>query len=123
MGDLFLAITVGIISVGIIAAFIILGIMETKLNKKAKSNDDSKKADEPETRKIHVTVVDQRCTVNTVGHKMPKTVKEFYIYFKDDEENSLAIPVPEEYYEAFEKGQIGILTLVDGVFLTFEIDD
>ena len=101
--------------------FIIFGAKKTKAECKRLDNELAEKTFEKT--EFHATVIDMRCQVNTVGHKMPKTVKTFEIAFRDDEGNTQVISVPEEYYAAFEKDSAGILTLVDGEFYSFEIDN
>ena len=123
MDDLILAIIAGIISVGIITAFIVLGIMEIRKIKKTAKNGILQKSDEHKTEKMHVTVIDKLCSEAHIGRKAQKSVKSFSILFVDGEGKILSLPISEEYYEAFEKEQSGVLTLIDGDFFTFEIDN
>ena len=103
---------------------IVFSIINPKFMKCAKHSADEQRLEkEAEITTLRVTVVDLTCTVNVVGHKMPKSVKEFVISFLDEEEKTHNVHVPEEYYSAFEKGQVGILTLTDNEFYSFEIDD
>lgn len=65
------------------------------------------------------TVTDMACWVETVGIKQPKTVKRFQVVFETDGGEPVKLDVPEELYDAFEKGQTGTLTLVDGQLYGF----
>ncbi len=81
---------------------------------------------EPETKSFHAEVTDQICGVKTIGYqayKQPKAVKEFYVKFRDDENNVYDVPVSESMYEGFEKGQRGILTLIGGQIDSFVLDE
>lgn len=85
--------------------------------------DISQKQDgppEPEYTTATATVTDMACWVETVGIKQPKTVKRFQVVFETDEGAPVKLDVPEELYDAFEKGQTGTLTLVDGQLYGFE---
>ena len=75
---------------------------------------------EPLRLTVRAEVIDMTCGVNSVGHNQPKAIKHFIITFKDDDDKILKINVPEEYYEAFEIGLYGTLTLVDNEFYSFE---
>lgn len=69
---------------------------------------------------FRATVIDQACTVKTVGWKTPRTVKEFMVVFQTEEGQRLEFFVPEEMYDGFEKSQTGTLTLMDGELYGFE---
>ena len=64
-------------------------------------------------------VLDCRCAVKSIGLKMPKTRLEFVIVFQTDTGQILALDVPQEMYDGFEKGQTGLLTTVNGVLYSF----
>ena len=51
------------------------------------------------------------------------TKKHFYVKFRDDDGQIYDIRVSEEYYFAFEKGQTGTLTLLDGKLDSFVLDE
>ena len=77
----------------------------------------------PVTREIQATVVDLCCAVRTVGYKPPKTVILFTVTFETADGQHLHLQVPQEMYEGLEKGQTGLVTLVDGELYSFEIAD
>lgn len=74
------------------------------------------------TRTVNATVIDQYCGVKTIGHKTPKTIKIFTVVFKTNDE-CIKLDVPEEMYDGFEKGQTGLLTIVDNDLYSFVPDE
>ena len=76
----------------------------------------------PQTEILHVTVTEQYCRVDAVGTRSFRNVKTFAIHVRDDFGNERKIELPEELYDAFEVGQLGTLTLVDGEVYSFELD-
>ena len=86
--------------------------------------DDSTEEETParESVELRVSVEDTFCCVKTVGVKSPKTVKEFTVVFKKEDGEFFSLSVPEEMYEGFEKGAVGLLTVVNGEVYGFEID-
>ena len=76
----------------------------------------------PNTEILHVSVVEQHCRVDAVGTRSFRNVKTFLIRVRDDFGNEREILLPEELYDAFEVGQVGTLTLVDGEVYSFELD-
>ena len=86
--------------------------------------DDSIEEETPaqESVELRVSVEDTFCCVKTVGVKSPKTVKEFTVVFKKEDGEFFSLSVPEEMYEGFEKGAVGLLTVVNGEVYGFEID-
>lgn len=76
----------------------------------------------PQTEILHVTVTEQYCRVDAVGTRSFRNVKTFAIHVRDDFGNERKIELPEELYDAFEVGQVGTLTLVDGEVYSFELD-
>ena len=96
--------------------------LRCKLQKKPEP-DTLQKQDappEPVYTTATATVTDMACWVETVGIKQPKTVKRFQVVFETDGGEPVKLDVPEELYDAFEKGQTGTLTLVDGQLYGFE---
>ena len=75
-----------------------------------------------QTEILHVTVTEQYCRVDAVGTRSFRNVKTFAIHVRDDFGNERKIELPEELYDAFEVGQVGTLTLVDGEVYSFELD-
>ncbi len=72
---------------------------------------------------ISARVLDMNCYLHSVGYKPPKTVRNFEIVFEVEGREPLTLPVPEEYYDGFEISMAGKLTLVDGEFYSFELDN
>ena len=72
-----------------------------------------------ETIEINVKVVDQCCTTRMIGVKHPKSIEEYFVSFQKDNGESLKLLVPKEFYDGFEIGQVGTLTLVDGEVYSF----
>ncbi|MBO5271054.1 MAG: hypothetical protein J6B77_09725 [Clostridia bacterium] len=77
----------------------------------------------PETVTVHARVVDQCCFTTTVGIKAPKAVKAFFVSFAGDDGMLYKIPVSEEMYDAFEIGQVGELTLINGEVGSYILDE
>ena len=69
---------------------------------------------------LKATVADIACAVKTEGWKVPKTVREFMVVFQTEDGKRLEFSVPEEMYDGFEKGQTGVLTLIDGQLYGFQ---
>ena len=76
----------------------------------------------PRSEILHICVVEQYCRVDAVGTRSVRNVKTFAIHVRDDFGNERKIELPEELYDAFEVGQVGTLTLVDGEVYSFELD-
>ena len=72
---------------------------------------------------LRATVIDQSYTVQMVGTKTPKAAKRFCVFFETENGNTLSFQVPEEMYDGFEKGQTGLLTIVDGQLYGFAPDE
>ena len=75
------------------------------------------------TQELRATVLDHTCEVKLVGMKTPKATKIFTVVFRTEDDQVLSFHVPEEMYDGFEKGQIGMLTLVDGELYGFAIEE
>ena len=71
----------------------------------------------------HLKVMDHTCEVKLVGTKTPKATKIFTVVFRTEDDKVLTFNVPEEMYDGFEKGQEGILTVVDGELYGFAIEE
>lgn len=71
------------------------------------------------TQELRATVLDHTCEVRLVGTKTPKATKIFTVVFRTEDDKVLSFDVPEEMYDGFEKGQTGLLTLVDGELYGF----
>ena len=129
MDDLATTIFLGCFLVGIIVCIIILLITIDKQNKEndltkdsANSNDDPYKM-EYKTVQINAKVIGQHCASKVVGIKHPKATKEFVVYFESCNGELFQLQVPEEIYDGFEKGQTGLLTMVDGNLYSFALDE
>ena len=75
---------------------------------------------------FHAKVIDRICGINTKtsnAYKMVKTVKEFVIVFEDGEGKFRSVLVGEDMYDAFEEGQAGTLTLINGKIDSFVLDE
>jgi hypothetical protein len=105
------------------------GKKETAENSAVNSEPCAKCVDEFEDaieESFHAKVIDRICGINTKtsnGYKMVKTVKEFVIVFEDDDGKFRRVLVSESMYDAFEEGQAGTLTLIDGQIDSFVLDE
>lgn len=119
----------------IAAAVIVLflaGLVITVIRSARRGKQPAKTEDEiieeglsrpPETVVVHARVVDQCCFTTTVGIKAPKAVKAFFVSFAGDDGMLYKIPVSEEMYDAFEIGQVGELTLINGEVGSYILDE
>ncbi|MBQ9085380.1 MAG: hypothetical protein IJY24_06990 [Clostridia bacterium] len=106
---------------------VIIAIIQYKRNKIAiveqiRAEEDARLEREPEYTELYVTVTALACSAHSVGHqghKLPKSERVFSVCFTDSEGKQLQLSVSEEMYFAFEEGQEGILTLVDGELYSF----
>lgn len=107
-----------------VLAFVVAGIKYKKDHPDGIDSEIDKMFIEPEslTETVRATVVDMVCYAKMKGTKRPKSVRVFTVSFETDEGEILAINVPEEMYDGFDKGQTGKLTLVDGVLYGFELE-
>ncbi|MBR2722318.1 MAG: hypothetical protein IKB75_06040 [Clostridia bacterium] len=77
---------------------------------------------EPEIVTMHAKVADMCCFTESKGTKMPILIRNFFVLFEDDNGQMHKIAVDEELYTAFEIGQVGELTLVDGGVTSYILD-
>ena len=80
---------------------------------------------EPDIKTFHAEVIDIACGVYTNGgqsYTQPKAVKEFCIKFRDGDGNIHDVLIEESLYDAFEIGQCGTLTLINGNLNSFVLD-
>ena len=75
------------------------------------------------TQELRATVLDQTCEVKLMGTKTPKATKIFTVVFRTEDDKIFSFHVPEEMYDGFEKGQTGVLTVVDGELYGFAIEE
>lgn len=75
------------------------------------------------TQEVRATVLDHTCEVKLVGTKTPKATKIFTVVFRTEDDEVLSFNVPEEMYDGFEKGQTGMLTVVDGELYGFALTE
>ena len=125
---------IGLILIAILAAIVVpLFIVAIRKDlKRAPSKEEIRAAEdaifdvEPEVTRTRAEVVDTVCGVNSVGYqgyKLPRAVKSFVISFKTVEGELLHLEVEEEYYSAFEIGQVGELELINGRIASFEVGE
>ncbi len=93
------------------------------IKKKAPSPGDTPQQQvTPQRECMHVTVLKPYCYLTSTGTKTFHTVKAFAVRVQEDSGNVRDITVPEALYDAFEVGQTGTLTLVDGELYEFVPD-
>ncbi|MBQ8583643.1 MAG: hypothetical protein IJ488_03425 [Clostridia bacterium] len=119
-----------VIGIGIIGAFVIIFLvfaLKAKPSKKEMmAEEDERLNAEGEIFETHAEVVDMACDTVSVGYqsyKQPRAEKHFFVKFRDDDGQIYDIQVSEEYYFAFEAGQRGTLTLLDGQIDSFVLDE
>jgi len=81
---------------------------------------------EPDIKTFHAEVIDIACGVYTNGgqsYTQPQTVKEFCIKFRGGDGNIHDVLIEESLYDAFEIGQRGTLTLINGNLNSFVLDE
>ncbi len=115
-----------VVFVGGMLFFLFIGIQSIKGEIAAKKAPQEKtiKNDldyEFTTTEVRATVVDMSCSTRVVGRKSVKSVEEFFVIFKTENDETIKLEVLKELYDAFEIGQTGILRLVDGELFGFEI--
>lgn len=108
----------------IATVIVIVAVEKKKLRKKQKDDSASGKTEEIfnpvyETRELVAEVIDMTCSVVSVGIKNPKTVREFTVCFRDENGGVIKLQVNEEMYDGIEKGQKGLLKIVDGELYSF----
>lgn len=114
---------------GGLIAIILVALLSILLRKHGEKDTPSPSIEEqlnkePQTLTLHVKVIDQNCFVSYVGGaKSPKAVKNFVVVFQDDNEQTHKIAVEEDIYDAFEIGQTGELTLIDGKVSSYILDE
>ena len=122
--------TVTLVSSMIIATvfFIIIPVCAIRDAKRGKQPtvEERLAAYEPDIKTFHAEVIDIACGVYTNGgqsYTQPKAVKEFCIKFRYDDGNIHDVLIEESLYDAFEIGQRGTLTLIDGKLNSFILDE
>ena len=119
----------GILAVGLIGVFVLMIVglvVNTKYEKEQKAkqpNNPKRDYPEPEELHVHAKVVKMECATRYVGIKQPKLMKDFLVFFEDDEGKAIRLFVDEEYYLSMEVGQVGNLTLIDGELYSFVLDE
>ena len=115
-----------IAAIGINALMIVGPIVQVRRrNKNAYKDDETPKENYPEPEELHVhaKVAKMECATRYVGIKQPKLVKDFLVFFEDDEGTEYRLLVDEADYCALEEGMTGMLTLIDGQLNGFELDE
>ena len=125
LGEILLVILFVVIVGGVLGGFFYLMRVEEKLEKEAKPippERDISDIDyyEPYKEEKNVEVVDMFCKSSLVGTKEPKSIQTFIIRFEDEYGEQFDLPVIEDYYQAIDVGQEGVLSTVDGDFYSFE---
>ena len=128
MDNLLSIIILGSGLIAIFAFLIFYGIMMDKEEKRQKAEkatrDQSEETSiEVQTVDLNVKVIDLQFETHYEGIKTPKLVKTFLVFFEDKNGNVIKIDVSEENFDAFEKGQKGLLTLQDGELYSFVLDE
>ena len=124
--ELFPTIVMCFVFLGVVIFFVLLGVQITKSNKLHKNDPPEKniKTDldyKFTTIEMNATVVDMMCSARVVGQKSVKSVEEFFVCFKTENNDIINLKVLKEMYDGFEIGQTGKLQLVDGELFGFEI--
>ena len=112
--------------IGFIVFVIVVGIYNDKYEKEQKAKQAGKpKEDFPEPVElcVHAKVSKMECATRYVGIKQPKLIKDFLVFFEDDEGTEYRLLVDEADYCALEEGMTGMLTLIDGQLNGFELDE
>ena len=112
-----LAVLAMIAAVGVVAWLILRHMLkpeniQAELERRKALNADPVEPDFA-TLEIRATVLDHTCEVRLAGTKTPKATKIFTVVFRGEDGKVLSFRVPEEMYDGFEKGQTGLLTVVD----------
>ena len=94
-----------------------------KEQKAKQANNPKGDYPEPEELHVHAKVAKMECATRYVGIKQPKLIKDFLVFFEDDEGKAIRLFVDEEYYLSMEVGQVGNLTLIDGELYSFVLDE
>lgn len=112
--------------IGFFAFAIVMCIYNEKYEKEQKANQAGKPKEdfpEPEEICVHAKVAKMECATRYVGIKQPKLIKDFLVFFEDDEGTEYRLLVDESDYCALEEGMVGNLTLIDGQLNSFELDE
>lgn len=124
--ELFSTIVMCFVFLGVVIFFVLFGVQITKSNKLHKNDppEENIKTDldyKFTTIEMNATVVDMMCSARVVGQKSVKSVEEFFVCFKTENNDIIKLKVLKEMYDGFEIGQTGKLQLVDGELFGFEI--
>lgn len=112
--------------IGFFAFSIVMAISSNKYEKQQKAKQAGKpKEDFPEPQElcVHAKLSKMECATRYVGIKQPKLIKDFLVFFVDDEGIEYKLLVAESDYCALEEGMVGNLTLIDGQLNSFELDE
>ncbi len=128
MDNLLIYIVLGPGLIAIFAFLIFYGIMMDKEEKRQKAQNLTRDQSEDtptevQTVDLNVKVIDLKLETHYEGIKTPKLIKEFLVFFEDENGNVINIDVSEENFDAFEIGQKGLLTLQDGQLYSFVLDE
>ncbi len=76
-----------------------------------------------EERSVHVKVVDRKRTVKNTGVDGNGETFNFSVTFEKDNGDTFTYNLSEEEYYGFDIGQMGILTFMDDMIYSFELDE
>ena len=117
---------IGMAIIGALFIIILVVAFKTKPTKEEMEAEENKRLGaEAEVFETHAEVVDMACDVVSVGYhayKLPKAERNFFVKFRYDNGEIHDFKVDESYYGAFEVGQKGELTLLDGRIDSFVLD-
>ncbi len=113
------------IGIAVIAAFFALTVIGAVMTRKKLDKDGFSDGDfkEPSYEVFYAKVIDIKCDIgynkNVKGIRTPELIKNFMVSFELEHGEVITLCVPEEYYDAFEIGQEGMLTLANEKFVAF----
>lgn len=99
--------------------FIIMMVCGKHEKDKIESTQSIENDKDFESVEINAEVIDLACTTRMVGVKYQKSIEEYFVIFKRDNGEKLSFSVSKDFYDGFEIGQSGVLTLVDGEVYSF----
>ena len=114
----------GVFALAILAIIIPIAINSFR-NKRGKYKNRRAREDEMlenaiTVKKVNAQVINVGCNIITEENRQ---IKQFLVSFRTEEDEFLHFYVTEAYHDAFEFGQRGLLTLVDGNLDSFELEN
>ena len=117
--DVFTTVSFIVLFLVVITFVIAIGIQINR-NKKIHRSDTREKNIKTDlnyeftTTETNATVVDMMCNARVIGQKSVKSIEEFFVCFRTENNDIIKLKVLKEIYDGFEIGQTGKLQLVDG---------